>query len=138
MREERQGMRGVRAAGTVSCGHCGKRGHNARTCPDGYEVAERHARIRELLADVCGFAVAFDRDGCEELRGEVLLLLRSEVAALRAKGGKGDGTNAGSGDVLEHGQSGRGAASERMAKVGSAPVAGSRPPGVPLAGGVVK
>ena len=82
-------MAGVRDSGTVSCGHCGKRGHNARTCPDGYEVANRHARIRELLSDVCGFATTFDKDGCEELRGEVLLLLKAEVRALHKRGGKG-------------------------------------------------
>lgn len=88
-------QRGVRAAGTVSCGHCGGRGHNARTCPDGYAVARRHRRIHELLDDVCGFAIAYDRDGCEELRGEVLLLLRAEVRLLAARGGKGNGTRTG-------------------------------------------
>lgn len=91
MRPERNGMRGVRAAGTVSCGHCGGWGHNARTCPDGEAVAHRHERIRELLDDVCGFAVAYDRDGCEELRGEVLLLLKAEVQWLAERKGEGDG-----------------------------------------------
>lgn len=82
--------RGVRASGTVSCGYCGDRGHNARTCPDGYEVAARHARIRELLDGVCGFAVAYDRDGCEELKEEVLELLRIEVNHARQRGRLGE------------------------------------------------
>ncbi len=91
MSGEAPGMRGVRAAGTVSCGYCGGWGHNARTCPDGEAVAYRHECIRVLLDDVCGFAAAYDRQSCKELRTEVLLLLKVEVKWLAERKVKDDG-----------------------------------------------
>lgn len=76
-------MRGVRAARTVSCGHCGEWGHNARRCPDGEDVARAHAGIREVLDEVCGFARSYSPESAEELRAEVLRLLSVERRAMR-------------------------------------------------------